>query len=75
MLHLDYNKVDVPNLVLILIEHLYWSGMWFGVAPKTDTKKRCVLKESGCVLNIYDNHYELNGQYKFKGRRGYTTTS
>jgi hypothetical protein len=35
MLHLDYNKVDVPNLVLILIEHLYWSGMWFGVAPKT----------------------------------------
>ena len=38
ILHYASCKVDVP----ILIGHLYLSGMWLGVAPRTDTKKTCV---------------------------------
>ena len=30
-------KVD--NALLLLSGHLYLSGMWFGVAPRTDTKE------------------------------------
>ena len=32
-------KIDMPNLVFILIRHLYLSGMWSDMAPKTNTKK------------------------------------
>jgi hypothetical protein len=28
--------------LLILIGHLYLSGMWLGVPPRTDTAKACV---------------------------------
>ena len=48
---LYFIKVDAPNLV-ILIRHLYLSGMRFGVAPRTDTKKPCVEKRLDCVLKV-----------------------
>ena len=37
-------KIGMPNSVTSLISngHLYLSGMWFGVAPRTDTKMTCV---------------------------------
>ena len=45
-------NVDVPNSVmdLSLIGHLYLSGMWSGVAPRTDTKSTCDFKEMDYVL-------------------------
>jgi lipopolysaccharide export system protein LptC len=32
-------KVKVPNSVTNLVRHLYLSGMWSGVAPRTNIKK------------------------------------
>lgn len=38
--------------LLILIGHLYLSAMWFGMAPRTGTKTKC-LKEIGlCAPNM-----------------------
>jgi hypothetical protein len=37
------DKVDVLELITYPDwVHLYLSGMWLGVAPRTDTKKMCV---------------------------------
>ena len=36
--------------LLILIEHLYLSGMWFGVALRTDSKKTRVQKRVDFAL-------------------------
>ena len=38
---------------LLLFEYLYLSGMWFGLAPRTDTEKAFVNKEIGvCAPNM-----------------------
>ena len=30
---------------------MYLSDMWFGVAPRTNTKETCVLKRFDCVTH------------------------
>jgi hypothetical protein len=42
----------MPNSVtpLLLIEHLYWIGIWSGVVPTTDIIKTCVQKRLDYVL-------------------------
>ena len=38
-----FSKVDMaPNQLLVLIRHLYLSGMWLGEAPKMKSKNTCV---------------------------------
>ena len=64
--------------LLIFIGHLYLSGMWFGVAPRTGTKKKC-LKEIGLrapnmitilgsIANIFGGTYMTSLQ----ARKSYT---
>ena len=31
---------------------MYSSGMWFGLAPRTDTKETCVKKIGLCAQNL-----------------------
>ncbi len=50
---------------LIVIGHLFLSGMWLGVAPRTDTKKTCVQKRSDDVLK-YDKECKRNTQRKWE---------
>ena len=43
----------MPNSVTYLfIEHLYLSGIWLHVAPRTDIKKTSVYKRLDCILRI-----------------------
>ena len=50
---------------LVLIGHMYLSGMWLGVAPRTVTKKSCIQKETGLnmlailgsIINITEGAY------------------
>ena len=41
------HKVDVLIQLLILVGHLYLSGMWLDVALRTKIPKRYVFKEIG----------------------------
>ena len=50
------------NWSVILIGHLYLSGMW--LAPKTDAKKTCVRKRLNYVLK-YDHHSKFNSQHNW----------
>ena len=54
-------KVDVPNSVPILIAHMYLSGLWLGVAPRTTIKKdKCLRGIELCAplsAQQYDNQY------------------
>jgi hypothetical protein len=53
-LTLDFNtKLDVPNLITYLNRTSIFECIWFGVAPRTYTKKTCVWKRSCYVLKIY----------------------
>lgn len=40
--------------LLILIERLYWSGVWFGVAPRMDTQKTCVFQREWTACSQHD---------------------
>ena len=42
LLYVHQHKVDSRYLVTFLLGHLDLSGMWFGVAPRIDTKKMCL---------------------------------
>jgi hypothetical protein len=59
---------QAPIRLLILIRHLFFSGMWFIVAPRMDIKKRRVLKSLDYVPN--DNHYSFNSQHELGCHRG-----
>jgi hypothetical protein len=39
------DKVDAPNLLMILNIHLYLSGMWLGINLRTDIRKHMCWKE------------------------------
>ena len=55
-------KGDVLSLVtlLLLIKHLYLSGMWLDVALRTDTKKASrVYKGLNYMLKEFDSHSRL----------------
>ena len=71
-------KVDVPNSVPILIAHMYLSGLWLGVAPRTTIKKTSVWEVLNYVPPYLLNNTITNIQHGFVcvcvcGRRGYTT--
>ena len=46
-----HDKVHVPQLGYCNLV-LYLSGMWLGVALRTDTKRTCVWKRLDCMLRI-----------------------
>lgn len=48
----DYALIKVSGRIslLILIGHLYLSGVWVGVNPRTDIKKTSVYKKLDCML-------------------------
>ena len=46
-------KGSTFSWLLLLIKYLYLSGMWFGVAPKKNTKKTYVLKSLNYVIEIW----------------------
>ena len=46
-------KVDVLNLVTYLNQHLYLSGMWFGVVPRIEIRMTCVQQGLDCVLKTW----------------------
>jgi hypothetical protein len=43
----SFCKVDVSNLVLILIIYVDLSGLWLDVSPMINTKKTCVYNKIG----------------------------
>jgi hypothetical protein len=45
--------------LLILIGHLYLSGMWLGVVLRTNAKKTCVQKRLDYMLK-YENYSKPN---------------
>ena len=51
-----------PTFLLSLLGHPYLSGMWFGVAPKMDTKKTHVLQRVNCMLKT-GNEYSQRDLY------------
>ena len=57
----------MPNLVPYLNETPIFECMWLGVAPRTDTKKTCLI-ETTC--SKYDNHSRLNSQHNCGGKGG-----
>ena len=42
----------VPKLIMILSGHLYLSGVWLGMNPRIDTKKKCVDKILVAILSL-----------------------
>ena len=56
------------NQLFVLIGHLYLSGMWLGVVPRTDTKRHVHLEEIGLyACSKYVNHYKPDNQHKGGG--------
>ena len=53
----DYVMVRHTCLIwlLILIGHMYLSGMWLGMTLRRDTKKTCVLKRDWTTCLLYTN--------------------
>lgn len=49
-----------PIWLLILIVHLYMSGVWLGVDRRMDTNKTRVLKRLDKVLDEIVNHSRVN---------------
>ena len=50
-----------------------WSGMWFGVAPRTDTKNTRVFEKDGTECSKYGNHSGLNIEHNGGGGGTCTT--
>lgn len=48
--------------LLVLIVHLYLSGMWLYLAPRTDTKTH-VLKKDRTMCSEYNNHSRFNNEH------------
>jgi hypothetical protein len=44
--------LDMPNSVILLIRHLYLSGMWLGMDLRLEMEAICFFKRLDCVLNI-----------------------
>jgi hypothetical protein len=52
----------VPNSVTYLIRHLYLSGIWLNVAPRTDTIRH-LFKRDWSTCSKYDIHSRFNNQH------------
>jgi hypothetical protein len=44
-------KVDNPYSLLSVLGHVYLSGVWAGVASRTNTKKTCLREIGLCAQN------------------------
>lgn len=58
-----------PIWLLIFIAHLYVSGMWLGMAPRTNMskKKHVLIKRDWIACSEYDIHPRLNSQRNWGG--------
>ena len=49
----------MSNLVIYPNSHIYLSGMWLSVAPRTNTKEDVCFKRDWSAFSKYDNHLRL----------------
>jgi hypothetical protein len=59
----------MPNSITYLNRTPIVSGMWLGVAPRTDTKCVClgiVFKREWPTCSKYDNHSKFNSQHNWE---------
>ena len=58
--------MDVPNSVLSLNGHLYWSAMWLHVSPGMHAKKH-VFKKNWTMHSKYENRSNLHSWHNLEG--------
>ena len=60
----------LPVRLLVSTRHLYLSGMWLGVIPIMDTKKRHVFIIDWTKCSKNDHHSRSNSQHNWGGGVG-----
>ena len=60
------------NYLLLLLGHLYLSGMWFGVVPRVDINKTYVKRRLDCYSK-YNNYSRFNSEHNWVVGGGYMT--